>query len=180
LLKVCFYHVIKRHGFVPAVRHKCITRDGFCMGAGCQILLLIPKPNFVFVFIIVLPCRMNYWLLMELAEKMLAAVLGRVTGPGLHLLTSLEAGVEGGCRCPLTAASCFPRYRLCPVPASRCCRCLPAGGTRPAVCPQLPGSPGRFLICSRQNQVDYLQPLIRLSKIIPLAFGVVSFLPEVN
>lgn len=35
------------HGFVPAVLHKCITCDGFCMGTGCKILIWIPKPFFL-------------------------------------------------------------------------------------------------------------------------------------
>lgn len=29
----------------------CITCEGFCMGTGCQILVLIAKPNFVFFVI---------------------------------------------------------------------------------------------------------------------------------
>lgn len=33
---------------------------------------------------------------MELAETMVAALLGRVTGPGVHLLKPPEPGVEGG------------------------------------------------------------------------------------
>lgn len=33
---------------------------------------------------------------MELAETMVAALLGRVTGPGVHLLKRPEPGVEGG------------------------------------------------------------------------------------
>lgn len=56
---------------------------------------------------------MYYWLLMELAEKMLATLLGRVIGPGLHLLLKpLEDGVKGGHLCryptPLTATRLFP------------------------------------------------------------------------
>lgn len=56
---------------------------------------------------------MYYWLLMELAEKMLATLLGRVIGPGLHLLLKpFEDGLKGGHLCryliPLTATRLFP------------------------------------------------------------------------
>lgn len=56
------------------------------------------EAQFCFIFNIVLLCRMHYWLLMELAEKMLATLPDRVMGPDLHLLKPLEAGLKGG-RC---------------------------------------------------------------------------------
>lgn len=114
LLKVCFYCVIKRHGFVPAVLHKCIVPGGFYRGTGCQISVRIPEPNFVLFLISFL----QNWLLVELAEQMLAALLGRVTGLGL--LKLLEAWVEGGHLCRyltlLTTTRPLPRVRAVPGP----------------------------------------------------------------
>lgn len=44
----------------------------------------------------------------------------------------------------------------------------------------LRGSQQHFLTCFRPDQVDYLKPVIRLLKIILLAFGFVFSVPEVN
>lgn len=58
------------------------------MGTGCQVSVLTPQPSLISFLTELL--QMYFWLFMELAEKVLAALLGRVLGPGLHLWKPLR------------------------------------------------------------------------------------------
>lgn len=123
------------------------------MGTGCQILVLIAKPNFVLFLI-------SFALLSALlalngvgrGDGSSSAGQGYWAGTSWNLL-SLESRVGSLCRslAPLTTVS-----------------------------PPLLSSHQHFLICFNQNQLDYLEPLIRRLKIILLDFGFVFFFPDVN
>lgn len=92
---------------------------------------------------------------------MVAALLGRVAGLACSSWNALSPGAGvGSCADPTDHSS---------PPCSGPCWPLP-----------LHSSHEHSLICFRQSQVDYLEPLIRLLKIILLPFGFVSFFPEVN
>lgn len=136
------------------------------------------KAQFCFSFKTILLCRICYWPLMELVEKMLATLLalrlglvstcGRVwsweqawASEWWSYLSPLSTATS-----PLAAAVPAHWFPLLSLPLGR--------RQQPSIY-WLHSSSECCLACFRQNQVDYLKPLIRLLKIILLAFGFVFF-----
>lgn len=104
-------------------------------------------------------------------------------GPGFHIWKALKlravwASEQWSYLSPLSTATS-------PLAAAVSTHCLPLLSLplgrvqQPSIC-WLHSSSECCLMCFRQNQVDYLKPLIRLLKVILLAFGFVFFLPEVQ
>lgn len=112
----------------------CITCEGFCMGTGCQILVLIAKPNFVLILIQFCFAKCitgSEWGWQRGWQQLCwAELLGWREPPETP---RVKGGQLGQVLTPVTTAS-----------------------------PPLHSPHQHFLICFGQTQLDYLEPLLKI------------------